>query len=85
MARRVKMTAMPARRLKLADRGRIRPGAKADLVLFDPERIEDRSTFTDPGTLAQGVRLVLVNGQAVWDGEKPTGSRPGRVLTGRRK
>jgi N-acyl-D-amino-acid deacylase len=75
-----KMTSMPARRLKLADRGRIRPGAKADIVLFDPETIADRSTFADPTALAQGIGLVLVNGEPVWDGEKPTGRRPGRVL-----
>lgn len=78
-----KMTSMPARRLKLADRGRIRPGAKADIVLFDPETIADRSTFADPLALSQGIRLVLVNGEPVWDGEKPSGNRPGRVLTPR--
>jgi N-acyl-D-amino-acid deacylase len=78
-----KMTSMPARRLKLADRGRIRPGAKADIVLFDPETIADRSTFADPLALSQGIRLVLVNGEPVWDGEKPSGNRPGRVLTRR--
>lgn len=78
-----KMTSMPARRLKLADRGRIRPGAKADLVLFDPDQVTDRSTFSDPLALAQGIRFVFVNGQPVWDGEKPTGQKPGRVLVPR--
>jgi N-acyl-D-amino-acid deacylase len=75
-----KMTSMPARRLKLADRGVVRPGAKADLVLFDPARVIDRSTFASPKTLSEGIRLVLVNGEPVWEDGKPTGLRPGRVL-----
>ncbi|MCA1582293.1 MAG: amidohydrolase family protein [Acidobacteria bacterium] len=72
--------AMPALRLKLADRGVLRPGAKADLVLFDPARIVDRSTFAAPKALSEGIRLVLVNGEAVWEDGKATGRRPGRVL-----
>ncbi len=75
-----KMTSMPARRLKLADRGVVRPGAKADLVLFDPARVIDRSTFAAPKTLSEGIRLVLVNGEPVWEDGKATGRRPGRVL-----
>ncbi|MEP7132491.1 MAG: D-aminoacylase [Acidobacteriota bacterium] len=75
-----KMTSMPARRLKLADRGTLRPGARADLVLFDPARVTDRSTFAAPETLSEGIRLVMVNGETVWEDGKATGKRPGKVL-----
>ncbi|MGH9316836.1 MAG: N-acyl-D-amino-acid deacylase family protein [Thermoanaerobaculia bacterium] len=76
-----KMTSLPARRLKLKDRGEIRPGMKADLVLFDPATVIDRSTFAEPGRLSEGIRTVLVNGAVVWEGGRATGNRPGRVLT----
>jgi len=75
-----KMTSMPAKRLKLADRGTIRPGAKADLVLFDPKTVTDRSTFEKPAELSVGIRYVMVNGELVWEDGKGTGKRPGRVL-----
>ncbi|MGE5276414.1 MAG: N-acyl-D-amino-acid deacylase family protein [Acidobacteriota bacterium] len=77
-----KMTSLPARRLKLADRGAIRKGMKADLVLFDPKTVIDRSTFEKPQELSDGIRAVFVNGEAVWEGGKAAGARPGRVLTG---
>ncbi|HYB53799.1 MAG TPA: amidohydrolase family protein, partial [Thermoanaerobaculia bacterium] len=77
-----KMTSLPARRLKLADRGVIRKGMKADLVLFDPKTVVDRSTFEKPQELAQGIEAVFVNGEAVWEKGKAPGARPGRVLTG---
>ncbi len=76
-----KMTGAPAARLGLADRGRIAPGRIADLVLFDPATIIDRSTFQDPFVLATGVNGVWVSGVRVWDGGKPTGAVPGRMLT----
>ena len=75
-----KMTGLSARRFGLADRGVIRPGAFADLVLFDAESIVDRGTFEDPAQPAAGIETVLVNGQAVLDGGRPTGERPGRAL-----
>jgi N-acyl-D-amino-acid deacylase len=75
-----KMTSLPASRMKLSDRGRIAPGMKADLVLFDPKTIIDRSTFEDPRRLSEGIELVVVNGEAVWSGGKPTGAHPGRAL-----
>ena len=75
-----KMTSLPASRVKLADRGRIAPGLKADLVLFNPQTVIDRSTFEDPRRLSEGIELVFVNGEAVWSAGKPTGARPGRVL-----
>lgn len=75
-----KMTSLPAARLGLADRGRIAVGAKADLVLFDPATIVDRSTFEAPRALAEGVRLVWVNGEPVWREGQVTSARPGRAL-----
>ncbi len=75
-----KMTALPAARLGLADRGLVRPGFAADLVLFDPEAIADRATYADPHRYATGIVHLLVAGRPViWDG-KLTGERPGRVL-----
>ena len=75
-----KMTSLPARRLGWKDRGVIRTGAFADLVLFDPETVIDRSTFAEPRLLPEGIEQVFVNGVAVWSDRKPTGARPGRVL-----
>lgn len=75
-----KMTGLPARRLGLKDRGVLRTGARADLVVFDPRRVSDRATFQDPHRYATGIDHVLVNGRfVVRDGEH-TGSLPGRVL-----
>jgi N-acyl-D-amino-acid deacylase len=75
-----KMTAMPAARLGLKDRGLIRAGMKADLVLFDATTIVDRSTFEQPRLRARGIHRVFVNGQPVWMGDAPEGARPGVVL-----
>lgn len=75
-----KMTFLPAQRLGLADRGRLRPGMKADLVVFDPARIIDRATFKEPQLLAEGVSRVWVNGVEVWRDGAATGSKPGQVL-----
>lgn len=75
-----KMSAMPAARLGLKDRGLIGKGMKADLVLFDAQRVIDRSTFKDPLLLSEGIEKVFVNGRMVWQGGKPTGELAGRVL-----
>ena len=75
-----KMTSLPAQRLDWKERGTIREGAFADLVLFDPKRVIDRSTFAEPQRLPDGIEQVFVNGVAVWKDGKPTGARPGRVL-----
>jgi N-acyl-D-amino-acid deacylase len=75
-----RMTGLSAERFGLADRGRLRPGAYADLVLFDPAAIADRATFEQPQQPAQGIELVLVNGQPVMRAGQATGARPGRVL-----
>jgi N-acyl-D-amino-acid deacylase len=76
-----KMTAAPAARLKLKGRGRLEPGAIADVVLFNPKTVIDRSTFTDPAVLPAGVEKVFVGGELVWDSGKAAAARPGRVLT----
>jgi N-acyl-D-amino-acid deacylase len=76
-----KMTSMPAARLKLQDRGTIAVGKKADLMLFDPATIIDRSTFEQPRLRPRGIYRVFVNGKPVWTGDAPENERPGVVLT----
>ncbi len=75
-----KMSALPAARLGLKDRGLIKKGMKADLVLFDPNTVIDNATFTQPQVFATGIRAVFVNGTKVWDGEKVTNATPGMIL-----
>jgi len=75
-----KMSAAPASRLGLSDRGLVREGLKADLVLFDPKRVIDRSTFKEPTVLSTGIERVFVNGEPVWVQEKTTGRLPGIVI-----
>jgi dihydroorotase/N-acyl-D-amino-acid deacylase len=77
-----KMTSLPAARLSLGDRGLLRPGMKADLVVLDPGTVRDRATFETPHQHAEGVSLVVVNGVVVLEGDRLTGARPGRVLRG---
>ncbi len=73
-----KMTGLSAASMGLADRGTIRPGAFADLVLFDPATVADRATFEDPKALSVGIDKVWVNGVTVWQDGKATGEHPGR-------
>jgi N-acyl-D-amino-acid deacylase len=80
-----KMTSLPASRLRLADRGLVQRGFKADLVLFDPTQVIDRSTFERPGLLSEGIKHVFVNGVEVWRDGAVTGNRPGRALRLRNK
>lgn len=75
-----RMTSLPAARFGLADRGTLRPGAFADLVVFDPETVIDRATFERPTEPCAGIDLVVVNGRVVWRDGVATGARPGRVL-----
>jgi N-acyl-D-amino-acid deacylase len=75
-----RMTSLPASTFGLTDRGVIEPGYAADLVVLDPDRIEDRATFADPHQLSIGVRDVVVNGVIALRDEEPTGARPGRRL-----
>jgi N-acyl-D-amino-acid deacylase len=74
------LTSRPARRLGLTDRGVIREGAVADLVLFDPSTITDTATFEEPRRAATGVHTVLVNGVRVLTAGRPTGALPGRSI-----
>jgi N-acyl-D-amino-acid deacylase len=76
-----KMTGMPARRLGLRDRGEIRVGAKADLVVFDPRKVADQATYEDPHRYPVGIEHVAVNGRFVIKDGEHTGSLPGKVLT----
>jgi N-acyl-D-amino-acid deacylase len=78
-----KMTSLPAQRFGLTDRGLVRPGMWADLAVFDAATVADRATFEVPHAPSHGFRYVLVNGEVVVEGGTHTGSRPGRVLTGR--
>ena len=75
-----RMTGMPAAKFQLLDRGTIRPGAFADLVVFDPERIDDVATYSEPRQAPAGIRVVYVNGTAVARDGHHTGARPGRGL-----
>src|SRR5579884_3650688 len=68
--------------MRLADRGLLKSGLWADIVIFDPERIRDLATFENPNRLSEGMQYVLVNGTPVIDGGKMTGARPGKVLRG---
>ena len=77
-----KMTSLPATRVGLSDRGLLRPGMKADLVVFDPVAIRDHATFEKPHAYATGISVVVVNGILVVEEGRITGVRPGRVLLG---
>jgi N-acyl-D-amino-acid deacylase len=78
-----KLTSLPADVLSLTDRGRLRKGAFADVVIFDPKTIQDHSTYQKPMQYATGVTDVLVNGKLVLQDGEPTGTLSGRVLHGR--
>lgn len=77
-----KMSAMPAQRLKFPDRGLLRPGMKADIVVFDPATVADKATYEQPHQYSVGFRDVIVNGKPVLRDGKVTSERPGRVLYG---
>jgi N-acyl-D-aspartate/D-glutamate deacylase len=78
-----KMTSLPARILDLPDRGQLREGFAADVVVFDPARVRDTATYEKPKSYAEGVPYVLVNGVVVIDRGQHTGAKPGRPLRGR--
>ena len=78
-----KVTSQAADRAQLADRGLLRPGMKADIVVFDPEKIRDVATYEDPHHFSEGVIDVVVNGVAVLRDEQMTDALPGRALRGR--
>ena len=77
-----KFSALPAQRMRLADRGVLKAGMWADVVVFDPETIRDVATFENPNQLSEGMRFVLVNGVPVIDAGKMTNALPGKVLRG---
>ena len=77
-----KMTSLPAQVLRLKDRGLLREGYHADLVVFDPDKVADRATYQQPKQYCAGVEYVLVNGSVVIDGGDHTGARPGMVVFG---
>ncbi len=74
------MTSLPARTFGFQDRGIIRPGFVADLVLFDPERVIDKATFTDPHNYSEGFDAVIINGVSVVSDGQLTDQRPGRFI-----
>jgi N-acyl-D-amino-acid deacylase len=77
-----KFSALPAQRMRLTDRGVLKAGMWADVVIFDPATVHDRATFDNPNQLSEGMDYVLVNGVPVIDQGKMTGALPGKVLRG---
>ncbi|HXV85513.1 MAG TPA: amidohydrolase family protein [Gemmatimonadales bacterium] len=78
------LTGLPAQILGLTDRGRLAPGMRADVVVFDPETIRDKGTYFEPFQYSEGIEYVLVNGRLVVDGGRPTEAKPGQVLSRQR-
>jgi N-acyl-D-aspartate/D-glutamate deacylase len=75
-----KMTSLNAAKLGLTDRGLLRPGNYADVTVFDPARVIDRSTYAAPFRYSDGIEYVFVNGKPVLERGQHTGARPGRAL-----
>jgi N-acyl-D-amino-acid deacylase len=76
------MTSLPAQVLRLKDRGLVREGMAADMVIFDPAAFRDAATYENPHQYNPGLAWVLVNGEVVFEKGKHTGKRPGRILYG---
>ena len=76
------MTSLPAQTLRLKDRGLLKEGYWADVVIFDPATVSDPATYENPQQYAKGVPFVLVNGSVVIDNGNHTGARPGKVIYG---
>jgi N-acyl-D-amino-acid deacylase len=76
-----KMTGLTAQTFGLEGRGVLRAGAWADIAIFDPQTVAEAATFQQPIAPSHGIDSVIVNGQIVWRDGKPTGARPGRVLS----
>jgi dihydroorotase/N-acyl-D-amino-acid deacylase len=77
-----KMTSLPASRVGLTDRGILRPGMAADVVVFDPATVRDRATYEAPRQYSEGIRYVVINGELVLDDGTITAARPGLALRG---
>jgi N-acyl-D-amino-acid deacylase len=78
-----KLTSLPAENLSLQSRGRLRHGYFADVVVFDPAKVQDHATFQNPQQYSTGVQHVVVNGELALENGEPTAARPGRVIHGR--
>ncbi len=78
-----RLSAFPADTLSLTDRGRLKVGTFADVVVFDPATIQDHATFANPAQYATGVKDVVVNGRLALENGEPTAERPGRAVLGR--
>ena len=78
-----KMTSLPAGTFRLWDRGLLRPGMAADVVIFDEKTVGDRATFEQPKQYPTGISFVIVNGQVVIENDKHTGAKSGQILRGR--
>ena len=77
-----RLTSLPARNLKIKERGELKPGYFADIAVFDPSKIRDNATFEKPHQLSEGMVHVFVNGTQVLSGGKHTGAKPGQVVRG---
>jgi N-acyl-D-amino-acid deacylase len=75
-----RMTGLSATQFRLQDRGVLKPGAYADLVVFDADKILDQASFEQPTRPASGIDYVVVNGAITWAQQQPTGARTGTVL-----
>ena len=75
-----KMTSLNATKLGISDRGTLKQGMKADVTVFDPQRVIDKATFEDPHQYSEGIEYVVVNGVPVLEGNRHLGTRPGRIL-----
>ena len=75
-----KATSLPARTFGIKDRGLLREGFAADMVLFDPDKVQDNATFQDPHQYSSGFDYVIVNGVPIVAEGKRTGKRPGQIL-----
>jgi N-acyl-D-aspartate/D-glutamate deacylase len=75
-----KMTSLNAAKIGITDRGLLRPGQFADVVVFDPDRVIDRSTYLEPFQFSEGIDVVVVNGKVVLEGGRITDARPGKAL-----
>ncbi len=77
-----KFSALPAQRMRLTDRGVLKQGMWADVVIFDPDKIHDVATFENPNQLSVGMEFVIVNGVPVIENGVMTNALPGKVLRG---
>lgn len=74
------MTSMPASLLGLNNRGQIKGGFKADIVIFDPKQVIDLATFEEPHQYPTGIKYVIINGQVCLQNNRPTGVTPGQLV-----